>query len=97
MVSVRSCLLSRKKAHKAELLRFVWQAGQLIWDERQNLPGRGVYVSPEASMMVKNIALKAWVRALRLGNDEVQNKEMQILKELQRAAEVSGLNLKRRR
>ena len=105
MASVRTCLLSRKKAPKKKLLRFVQQVGKVVWDERHNLPGRGVYVTPDASRMTKKIAVKAWERALRVSKDEVWGEDvrerekqsldaMQIATELHRVAEMLDLNLK---
>ena len=105
MAPVRTCLLSRKKAPKKELLRFVQQAGGVVWDVRQNLPGRGVYVTPEAGKMAKKVAVKAGERALRISKDEVKSSDagskriqsldpIQIATELHRVAEMLGLNLK---
>lgn len=99
MVSVRTCLLSRKKAPKNELLRFVQQAGKVVWDKGQNLPGRGVYVTPDAGRMTRKVAVKAWERALRVGSAKDKDKALrldakQIELELCRVAEMLDLNLK---
>ena len=45
---VRTCLGCRQRAHKAELVRLVWDSttGAVVIDAGQVLPGRGGYVHP---------------------------------------------------
>lgn len=61
----RSCLACRKKACKQELLRFINESQQLVWDRGQKLPGRGAYlhVTPECCAWIRQA--KIWKRAFR--------------------------------
>lgn len=43
----RTCVSCRKKIFKAELYRFVIKEGEIILDEKGNLPGRGAYLCKE--------------------------------------------------
>ncbi|MFN4132503.1 MAG: YlxR family protein [Caldimicrobium sp.] len=43
----RTCVSCRKKTFKAELFRFVVKEGNIIFDEKGNLPGRGAYLCGE--------------------------------------------------
>jgi hypothetical protein len=72
---LRQCLVCRKREAKECLRRFVMQAGGLVWDHGQRLPGRGVYVhaADGGGLLCDGKAARpavcrpgVWERALRL-------------------------------
>lgn len=58
------CAGCRRRADKPALLRLVWDgASGVLIDERQRLPGRGVYLHPEcAPRAVKSRAIGRGLR-----------------------------------
>ncbi len=45
---IRSCKGCRKKQAKGQLQRWILQDGQPVYDEKQNISSRGVYVCSES-------------------------------------------------
>jgi len=43
---VRTCVACGQRKEKGELLRITYREGELLWDERMRLGGRGVYLCP---------------------------------------------------
>jgi predicted RNA-binding protein YlxR (DUF448 family) len=63
---IRSCLASRVQAHKSELLRFVISPdGEVVFDLRQKLPGRGMYLQPDKQLLEQAIRKKGFARAAK--------------------------------
>ncbi|MFT4297515.1 MAG: YlxR family protein [Micropruina sp.] len=60
----RMCAGCRVRADKQTLLRLVWDGGSgVLLDERQRLPGRGVYLHPEcAARALKSRAIGRGLR-----------------------------------
>jgi uncharacterized protein len=53
----RRCIVTRETAAKGELLRFVVSPeGQLVFDLRGDLPGRGMWVTPRRELVEQAIA-----------------------------------------
>lgn len=50
-IPVRTCLSCKKKAGKKELYRFVVQYAEVVFDENNRLPGRGVYCCKQDSCL----------------------------------------------
>lgn len=64
-IGERTCMGCGIKAHKAEFLRFVLQGkGEVLFDLKQNKPGRGVYLCPKRSCF--SLAEKKRKKAVRL-------------------------------
>jgi len=68
----RRCICCGQSSPQAELLRFVWQSGEVHWDEHHRLPGRGAYVHPRAGCFARMTEVARWRRALRLGEVPVE-------------------------
>lgn len=69
--STRSCICCRLRAEKKDLLRFVLQEGQIVWDREHTLPGRGAYVHPRLECWLSMASTKLWERAFRLKKGEL--------------------------
>ncbi len=64
----RTCAGCRGRAGKSSLIRLVWDgASSVVIDERQRLPGRGVYLHP--TCVARALKSKAIGRGLRRGLD----------------------------
>lgn len=64
---VRTCCACGRKREKVELVRFVWQHGEIITDFRKILPGRGAYCcSDEKCLAMFMKQQKKWKRIFRL-------------------------------
>lgn len=62
----RTCIVTRAKAPPGALLRFVrGPDGTLVPDIRARLPGRGVWVTPRADILVKAMRGRLFARALK--------------------------------
>lgn len=42
-IPIRSCVICRKKDEKSNLQRFIIEKGSIVFDEKQNMHGRGFY------------------------------------------------------
>ena len=55
-ICYRTCLLTRKKQHKLDLIRFVKnRENYLIIDEKQTIKQRGFYLSKDRSLINKDL------------------------------------------
>lgn len=55
-ICYRTCLLTRKKQHKLNLIRFVKNSDNcLIIDEKQTIKQRGFYLSKDRSLINKDL------------------------------------------
>ena len=80
--SERTCIVTRRKAEPAELLRFVRAPdGQVVPDLRRKLPGRGVWVTPTWEAVAEAVRKKSFGRAFKA--------EVRVSPDL--ASEVGGL------
>lgn len=63
--------LSRKSYPKKELFRLVERGGSLVYDPKQNMPGRGYYLHKDAATLdefeAKGLAKKRWRLPLEEG------------------------------
>ena len=77
METVRTCVGCRARASRASLLRVVIRNGELVFDERAALPGRGAWVHPSPECVDTALRRRAFTRALRvsfaLGFPEAEN------------------------
>jgi predicted RNA-binding protein YlxR (DUF448 family) len=65
--SYRTCLISRKRYLKSELLRFVCFEGEIRFDPDQKKSGRGAYLLPDPEV-IKGAAgkVKLWQSTFRI-------------------------------
>ena len=57
-ICYRTCLLTRKKQHKLDLIRFVKNRNNyLIIDEKQTIKQRGFYLSKDRSLINKDLPM----------------------------------------
>lgn len=57
-ICYRTCLLTRKKQHKLNLIRFVKNSDNcLIIDEKQTIKQRGFYLSKDRSLINKDLPM----------------------------------------
>ncbi len=92
----RTCIVSRRTAPREELLRFVLGPdGQVVFDVKGNLPGRGAWVSPEAGALREAVRRNAFSRAFRAAARVPPGFEEQVRKALSEAA-LSTLSLARK-
>lgn len=67
----RSCLVSRKRLDRSQLVRFVLDPeGRLVADLKESLPGRGVWVEARRSVIEQAAAKGLFAKALREGLKE---------------------------
>ncbi len=65
-INFRTCIISRKKEHKDNLIRFVITNNQLEIDLNNQLPGRGFYVSKNKEIINKAINDKILEKKLKI-------------------------------
>ena len=57
-ICYRTCLLTRKKQHKLDLIRFVKNSDNcLIIDEKQTIKQRGFYLSKDRNLINKDLPM----------------------------------------
>lgn len=66
MDPVRTCVGCRARASRAVLLRAVIRNGELVFDERAVLPGRGAWVHPTQECVLTAQRRRAFARAFRV-------------------------------
>lgn len=66
MIPVRTCVACRRKASRHELFRVVLREGQLNFDERAILPGRGAWIHPTPQCLELAVSRGAFARALKV-------------------------------
>lgn len=65
-VSARLCAVQRDERPKDELIRFVaGPDGKIVPDLKQNLPGRGVWISANKATVAKGVAQNVFSRSLK--------------------------------
>ncbi|MDY6852079.1 MAG: YlxR family protein [Thermodesulfobacteriota bacterium] len=63
---MRTCLGCASKKAKRALARLALNPeGQVVWDRRQTMPGRGAYVCPSRDCLAKALKIKKLTRAFR--------------------------------
>jgi uncharacterized protein len=66
LASERTCIVTRTKGAPQDLLRFVRAPdGSVVPDLRHKLPGRGVWVSPDAKTVAQAVKRKAFARGFK--------------------------------
>ncbi|WP_309065209.1 YlxR family protein [Microbacterium sp.] len=69
MDPVRTCVGCRGRAPRAALIRVAVQNGELVFDERAVLPGRGAWLHPTSECLDTALRRRAFARALRVAAD----------------------------
>jgi predicted RNA-binding protein YlxR (DUF448 family) len=65
-VNPRSCIVSRQRFDRADLIRFVIAPdGQVVADLKENLPGRGVWVEGRREVIKKAVDKQLFARSLK--------------------------------
>ena len=62
----RTCIICRNSTDKRELLRFVIKDGELRWDVKHNISGRGAYVHRKVTCWSKMREIGRWQHNLRM-------------------------------
>jgi predicted RNA-binding protein YlxR (DUF448 family) len=63
---VRTCIGCRGKANRSDLVRLVVNGGNVVIDERRDMPGRGAWVHPDPACLARAVERKAVGRALKV-------------------------------
>ena len=66
MEAVRTCVGCRARASRSALIRVVVNNGELVFDEKAVLPGRGAWLHPTPECLQNALRRKAFARALRV-------------------------------
>ena len=66
MDPVRTCVGCRARASRSALIRVVVNNGELVFDEKAVLPGRGAWLHPTPECLHSALRRKAFARALRV-------------------------------
>ncbi len=72
----RSCVGCRRRAPKAELLRVARSPEGVRADPRGEAPGRGAYVHRDAACVAAAVRKGALARALRTGDEGLDQEEL---------------------
>lgn len=72
----RRCIACGTRSAKSELLRFVWRDGEIAWDRKHRLLGRGAYVHRWPACWSKISDLSRWERAFRLSRGALKLAEL---------------------
>ena len=79
---IRKCVMTNNRLLKTELLRVVRVGDDVIFDEMQNILGRGAYITPSVSIIEKAKKKNAFARSLRTKVDlSVYDELLKILME----------------
>ena len=77
MDAVRTCVGCRGRASRTALIRVAQRNGELVFDERGVLPGRGAWLHPTSECLEAAVRRRAFARALRvspaIGFPEAEN------------------------
>lgn len=73
-VPIRTCVGCRHQASMTDLARCVYdaQTDAVIVDAEGKRPGRGAWIHPSESCVIRAIKSRAFTRALKLGNNGSQ-------------------------
>ncbi|MFD5225158.1 YlxR family protein [Microbacterium sp. NPDC058342] len=66
MEPVRTCVGCRDRASRSALIRVVQHNGELVFDERAVMPGRGAWLHPARECLDAALRRRAFARALRV-------------------------------
>ncbi|WP_193598626.1 YlxR family protein [Microbacterium sp. YJN-G] len=66
MEPVRTCVGCRGRASRSALIRVAQHNGELVFDERAVLPGRGAWLHPSHECLDAALRRRAFARALRV-------------------------------
>ncbi|HYQ63072.1 YlxR family protein [Actinophytocola sp.] len=66
---VRTCVGCRNRALTGELLRIVISGGELAFDLRRSLPGRGAWLHPDLGCLSKAERRRAFAKSLRASGE----------------------------
>lgn len=96
LTAERRCIVTRRSRPKADLLRFVrGPDSELVFDLKKNLPGRGVWVSVDRSLVdaaiKKGLFSRAFKSEIRIASDFVTSMEAGM-----RASALGSLGLARK-
>ncbi len=58
----RKCLVTREICHKSQLQRYVIKDNQILYDEQQNMTGRGYYFKKD---VLPNICIQALKKKIK--------------------------------
>jgi len=95
-VPERTCIVSRETHPREALLRFVLSPeGEVVFDLKGTLPGRGAWVKPERAALQEAIARRAFSRAFRAQARVPDDLLAQVVAQLKEAA-VSTLSMARK-
>lgn len=80
---LRSCIVTREEHPQSALLRFaISPEGQVVFDYKGNLPGRGMWVKPQYALVIeacrKNIYSKSAKEKLKFSEDLAEQVAMQL-------------------
>lgn len=68
MEPVRTCVGCRTRASRSTLIRVVVSNGEIVFDERAVLPGRGAWLHPTPECLTSAVRKSALARALRVSS-----------------------------
>lgn len=92
----RMCLVTREVRPLADLLRFVADPdGEIVFDRKRNLPGRGVWVTARADLVREAVRRKLFGRALKAKVEVAADLADDVARQL-RAAVARALSLARK-
>lgn len=66
--SVRTCIITRQKCSKQELLRIVIKDNKMLYDLNQNLPGRGYYLINNVELLKSEKTKQILIRRFKVIN-----------------------------
>lgn len=66
--SVRTCIITRQKCSKQELLRIVIKDNKILYDLNQNLPGRGYYLINNVELLKSEKTKQILIRRFKVIN-----------------------------
>jgi predicted RNA-binding protein YlxR (DUF448 family) len=95
-VPERTCIATRETHPRAALLRFVLSPeGEVVFDLKGDLPGRGAWVKPERAALAEAIRRRAFSRAFKAAARVPEDLPEQVIARLKEAA-IDTLSLARK-
>ncbi len=92
----RTCIVSGETRPRDELLRFVLApGGQVVFDLKRTLPGRGAWLVPDRAVLEQAMARKAFARAFRTNAAVAPDLPEKVHEQISQAA-LSALSLARK-
>lgn len=87
----RRCVGCRKQASRQELIRVVYQDGQIVFDQQKVLPGRGAWIHPIQACVYQACKGQRLTQNLRHRGVDVSQLQEEILLWLNKIEKESGL------